>query len=315
MNLIILILGFMTLVKGADMFVEASASIARRFHIPNMIIGLTLVAFGTSAPELAVNINASLSGSNGLVFGNVVGSNIINLLLILGLSSFISPINIRLKTLYKEMPFSLLISLVLLLVSFGGTENNLGYISSSEGIILLLFFLIYFYSLIESVLSNKYELNDTAESKIMSLKKSIIFSLLGLGGIILGGNLTVSSAVNIASLLGLSEAFIGLTIIAIGTSLPELMTSIVAAKKGENEIAVGNIVGSNIFNILLVLGLSASIHPIKLLEENLIDIYFLIFGVLLTWIFMFTGKKISKFEGLILFLTYLSYLGFLLLNI
>lgn len=315
MDLIFLVLGFLALVKGADMFVEGSASIARRFNIPNMVIGLTLVAFGTSAPELAVNINASFSGSNGLVFGNVVGSNIINILLILGLSSFISPINIGLKTLYKEMPFSLLISFVLLLISFGDTNNGIGYISSSEGIILLLFFIIYFYSLIESVLSNKYELADLEEVNALPFSKSIIFSIIGLIGIILGGNLTVNSAVNIASILGLSEAFIGLTIIAIGTSLPELMTSIVAAKKGENDIAVGNIVGSNIFNILLVLGLSASIQPISLIGSNLIDIYFLIFSVILTWIFMFTGKKISKLEGILLFLIYLSYLGFLLFNL
>lgn len=315
MDLILLILGFLALVKGADMFVEGSASIARRFNIPNIVIGLTLVAFGTSAPELAVSIKASFSGSNGLVFGNVVGSNIVNILLILGLSSFISPINVGLKTLYKEMPFSLLISFVLLLISFGGAENNLGYISSSDGIILLLFFIIYFYSLVESVLSNKYELVDLEEVETGPLNRSIIFAIIGLMGIILGGNLTVNSAVSIATKLGLSEAFIGLTIIAIGTSLPELMTSLVAAKKGENDIAVGNIVGSNIFNILLVLGLSATINPLSLVASSLMDIYFLLFGVFLTWIFMFTGKKISKIEGIILFFLYISYLGFLLLNI
>lgn len=307
MDFVLLIIGFLLLVKGADWFVEGSASIARKFNIPTMVIGLTLVAFGTSAPELAVSVSAALNKSNGIVFGNVIGSNIFNLLFILGLAAAITPINIHVKTIVKEMPFAALTSVVaLVMVMDYFFDGGINVISRVDGIVLLALFAIYMYSMIEIVILGKEV--STEEVKVLPMGKSIVFTVLGLAGIILGADLTVKGAVGIATMLGLSEVVIGLTIVAIGTSLPELITSVVAARKGESDIAVGNVVGSNIFNVLLILGVSAVIHPISIASENVIDLVILTVATVIVIPLMYSGKKINKSEGIVMFLCYVGYM-------
>ncbi|MGV8906067.1 MAG: calcium/sodium antiporter [Acetobacterium sp.] len=315
MSFVLLVIGLILLVKGADFFVEGSSSIARRFNIPSMVIGLTLVAFGTSAPELAVSINGSLSQANGIVFGNVVGSNIVNILFILGLSAFIRPINIKTKTILKEMPFAILTTLAMMVMVMDGLINGdpVSAIARSEGWVLLLFFAIYLYSMVEiAVLSNDIYPED--EIKQMAIGKSVLFTVGGLIAVTLGANIAVKGAIEIATMFGLSEALIGLTIVAIGTSLPELITSVVAAKKGENDIAVGNIVGSNIFNILFVLGISGVIYPVDIAAENYADLWILLASMVVVVVLMFTGKKLKRWEGALMMLGYIGYTVFIIMR-
>lgn len=313
MNILILILGFLLLIKGADFFVDGSSSIAKKFKIPPMVIGLTLVAFGTSAPELAVSIDAALALSNGLVFGNVIGSNIANTLLILGLSAAITPISISKKTIFKEMPFLIVSTIAMAVMAMDKLiDNSRNLLSRVDGMILLLLFVIYFFSMIEMIVNNKEK--DSEEVESMPLLKSSVLTVFGLIAIVMGADLTVTSAVSIAALFGLSETLIGLTVVAVGTSLPELITSVVAAKKGENEIAIGNIIGSNVFNILLVLGVSASINPIIISSRNYIDLVILIIATVTTMLIMFTGSKISKWEGRLMYLAYFGYIAYLVLR-
>ena len=313
MNILILILGFLLLIKGADFFVDGSSSIAKKFKIPPMVIGLTLVAFGTSAPELAVSIDAALALSNGLVFGNVIGSNIANTLLILGLSAAITPISISKKTIFKEMPFLIVSTIAMAVMAMDKLiDNSRNLLSRVDGMILLLLFIIYFFSMIEMIVNNKEK--DSEEVESMPLLKSSVLTVFGLIAIVMGADLTVTSAVSIAALFGLSETLIGLTVVAVGTSLPELITSVVAAKKGENDIAIGNIIGSNVFNILLVLGVSASINPIIISSRNYIDLVILIIATVTTMLIMFTGSKISKWEGRLMYLAYFGYIAYLVLR-
>lgn len=313
MNILILILGFLLLIKGADFFVDGSSSIAKKFKIPPMVIGLTLVAFGTSAPELAVSIDAALALSNGLVFGNVIGSNIANTLLILGLSAAITPISISKKTIFKEMPFLIVSTIAMAVMAMDKLiDNSRNLLSRVDGMILLLLFVIYFFSMIEMIVNNKEK--DSEEVESMPLLKSSVLTVFGLIAIVMGADLTVTSAVSIAALFGLSETLIGLTVVAVGTSLPELITSVVAAKKGENDIAIGNIIGSNVFNILLVLGVSASINPIIISSRNYIDLVILIIATVTTMLIMFTGSKISKWEGRLMYLAYFGYIAYLVLR-
>lgn len=313
MDILILILGFLLLIKGADFFVDGSSSIAKKFKIPPMVIGLTLVAFGTSAPELAVSIDASLALSNGLVFGNVIGSNIANTLLILGLSAAITPISISKKTIFKEMPFLIVSTIAMVVMAMDKLiDNSRNLLSRVDGMILLLLFVIYFFSMIEMIVNNKEK--DSEEVESMPLLKSSVLTVFGLIAIVMGADLTVTSAVSIAALFGLSETLIGLTVVAVGTSLPELITSVVAAKKGENDIAIGNIIGSNVFNILLVLGVSASINPIIISSRNYIDLVILIIATVTTMLIMFTGSKISKWEGRLMYLAYFGYIAYLVLR-
>jgi len=304
---VFLIIGLVLLVKGADYFVEGSSSIAKRFNIPSMVIGLTLVAFGTSAPELAVSVSGSLNQANGIVFGNVVGSNIVNILFILGISAFITPISMKSKTIFKEMPFAILTTIALMLMVMDGLINGdpISVISHSEGWILLLLFAIYLYSMVEISIMGKEE--SAEEILVLPMPKSVIFTIGGLLTIIFGANLVVNGASEIAALFGLSETLIGLTIVAIGTSLPELITSVVAAKKGENDIAVGNIVGSNIFNVLFVMGVSAVIYPVDIAIENYADLWILLAAMLVVVPMMYTSKKISRWEGVLMMLGYVGY--------
>ncbi len=315
MDIVLLIIGFLLLVKGADFFVDGAASIARRFNISTMVIGLTLVAFGTSAPELAVSINAALDKSNGLVFGNVIGSNILNILLVLGLSAAITPISIRLKTILKEMPFAIIATVATLFMALDLTiDQTPNVISRVDGLMLLILFAIYFYSMLEIIVLGKEE-GTFEEISEMSLPRSLILTVIGMAAIIWGSDLTVTGAVGIARTLGLSEVIIGLTIVAIGTSLPELITSVVAARKGENDIAVGNIIGSNIFNLLLVLGVSAVINPVIIDRSSILDLSILTLAMVVVLPIMYTGKKITRKEGIFMSLAYVAYMASLVFRI
>ena len=256
-SLILLIVGFVILIKGADIFVDGSSNAARNLKIPKMVIGLTIVAFGTSAPELAVSIKAVMSGNSDIVLGNVVGSNILNILLILGLSSLFSQMKVKDNTVEKEIPLTILFSSLLMVLAFDNMfdKNILNVITRTDGIVILLFFIIFVYYLFSVMKKGNKEENDKPKYNIF---KSIILIIIGLISIVIGSNLVVDNAVAIAKILNVSEKMISLTIVAFGTSLPELVTSIQASRKGENDIAIGNIIGSNIFNIGIVIGIPAA---------------------------------------------------------
>ena len=312
-----LILGFIFLIKGADFFVDGSSSIAKIFNVPTVIIGLTIVAMGTSAPETAVSISAALKGANEIAVSNVVGSNFFNLLVVVGICAILQPINITISLLRRDYPYSIISTLLLLLFLI------LGYVFTGspallriEGIILLIAFVSYLLvlirtTLIEIAVGEKVEIE---EVKSRSLPVSIILIIVGLAGVIAGGELVVDSASAIASRFGMSDTLIGLTIVAIGTSLPELVTSIVAAKKGEADLALGNVIGSNIFNILMVLGVASAISPISIIKENIIDMCVLIVFTVCVWIFAGTKKKIGKMEGFCMVAFYLAYAVYIIIR-
>lgn len=311
---ILLILGFILLIKGADIFVDGSSSVASHLKLSKMLIGLTIVAFGTSAPEFAVSIKSLVSGNGDMVLGNVIGSNIFNVLLILGVSSLIHSLNVKNNTVKKELPITMLITIlfsVLLLDNLfdTGIKNTF---TRSDGIVVLLFFLVFIYYLISMVRNKTKE--DTEEIKL-PLPKSIIFTILGIIGIIIGSSLVVDSASALATIMGVSERMISLTIVAFGTSLPELVTSVIATKKGEYDIAIGNVVGSNIFNIGIVIGLPiAMFGGINKISFSYIDLIVMVVSAILLFIFSFNDKKISKKEGiifLIIFAVYYSYVIFM----
>ena len=336
MNIIILLLGFVLLVKGADIFVEGSSTIAKILKIPPLIIGLTIVAFGTSAPEAAVSITAALNGQNGMAMGNVVGSNIFNLLMVVGISGFIKTLSVDKAIISKEFPFLLLTSILLFVLTFDvslqGTTTNI--LSRGDGLVLLMFFAIFMYSLLKSALSsmNNPSLEETSISFDSSsigynddilvkektnskvLIKNILASIIGIILIILGGNMVVSSASNIASDFGVSDQLIGLTIVSIGTSLPEFVTSIIAAIKGESSIALGNVIGSNVFNILFVLGASATISPMSIDPVLFVDTLFMIIVTLITYLFAIQKRDINKVESIVLALLYIGYMAYLLIS-
>ena len=314
--IIFLVIGFLLLVKGADYFVDGASSIAKKLRIPSFVIGLTIVAFGTSAPELAVSLSAALKGSNDIAIGNVVGSNIFNTLVVLGASAAITPIAVEKGIIKKDFPLCILVSVLLGLLSldmflFQSSSMTIGRI---DGITLLLVFIYFMYTTVKSGMKQRSETEETEDKQIPSLWKSIFICLVGLAGIIIGGDLSVDGAKEIARAFGLSEAFIGLTIVAFGTSLPELVTSIIAAKKGENDIAVGNVVGSNIFNILLILGLSATILPMNVSNTYLYDIEILIIVSLITFIPIAKTKKISRSMGITMVISYILYTAYLILR-
>jgi len=310
---ILLIIGFILLIKGADGFVSGASSIAKRFNIPSLIIGLTIVAFGTSAPEAAVSINAALSGQNDMAVANVVGSNIFNLSFVIGTTALVHPIKVQKSTIIKEFPFVILASIVLAILSHdtrfqGYSENAL---TKADGLMLLSLFIIFMYYLIEMAFSGK----DSAEEiEVMSLGKSILYSILGVLGIIIGGDLVVDSASNIAISWGMSQNLVGLTIVSVGTSLPELVTSITAARKGESDIAIGNAVGSNIFNILFVLGISSFIHSISVHPIVFADMLVMLLISLISFIFASTKKTINKAEGGVLIALYILYMIFVIIR-
>ena len=296
MNFVLLLVGFIMLIKGSDVFVDSASNIARKFNIPPIIIGLTIVAMGTSAPEFAVSITSSLAGMNDMSIANVVGSNIFNLLVVLGVSSVMNKLKVNN---YKDV-FTLLGTGILLLIC--AIDGNLSFLN---GVVLLVSFAYFIFDMIKSVKNN----NDKVEVQTNKpLWLTIILGLLGLGAIVWGGDLVVNSASAIASQFGMSENLIGLTIVAVGTSLPELVTSVMATKKGEVDIAVGNVIGSNIFNILLILGCASVINPMVVSTVALMDI---IFVVLMTGLFIlatYKNKEVSKKIGIPMVLIYVLYI-------
>ena len=316
--IIFLIVGFLLLVKGADFFVESASSIAKRLRIPTFVIGLTIVAFGTSAPELAVSLSAALKGSNDIAIGNVVGSNIFNILVVLGASAAISPIAVEKGLIKKDYPLSIFGVIILGLLSidtflFKSPSMKLGHI---DGLILLLVFAFFMYTTLRAGFKQRAATPQNDESNLpkWSIGTSIIILIVGLAGIILGGNLSVDGAKEIARALGLSEALIGLTIVAIGTSLPELVTSIVAARKDESDIAVGNVIGSNIFNIFFILGTSAAISPMNVTDSYLYDILVLLVISIVSFIPIAKTKKVNRSLGLIMLFAYVAYTAYLIMR-
>ena len=305
---ILLIVGFVLLIKGADIFVDGASSTAQNFKVPKILIGLTIVAFGTSAPELAVSIKALSSGNSDMVLGNVIGSNILNILLILGVAALIHPIVVKRQTVIKELPICLLITLLLVTLItdhlFAGASEN--YFSRADGITTLLFFAVFVYYLIDSALKSRNG-NDVEKPKY-KLVKSLLFILLGLAGIIGGSELVVDSATKIAEIMGVSQRVISLTIIAFGTSLPELVTTIVASKKGEQDLLVGNIIGSNIFNIAVVLGIPAVIFGgASVAGFSSIDVFTFAISAIVLFCFAVQKRKISRGEGVLMLLFFAAY--------
>ena len=298
LSCLLLVVGFVALIKGADFFVDGSSGLAANFKVPGVIIGLTIVAMGTSAPELAVSTSAAIAGSNEIALSNVVGSNIFNLLGVLGICALIHPIPIDKTIMKRDYPISVIISFITLLaVGLGfvlsgnfaetGMLDNVGEISRIYGLILLVMFVAYIAMLIIQARKDRQQ----EEAAVpMPVWKCILLILVGLACIIIGGELVVDNAKKIAAAAGMSETLIGLTIVAIGTSLPELVTSIVASKKGENGLAVGNVVGSNIFNILFILGVSSTIHPIAVNLASVLDLAILIAVSIITYLFARSGK-------------------------
>lgn len=306
-------LGFVLLIKGADYLVDGSASIAKRFNISNLVIGLTIVAFGTSAPELIVNLFASFNGSSDLAISNVLGSNLANMLLILGVASVIYPLQVKSNTVWKEIPLSLLaIVLVFFMandVIFDNASTNA--ISRIDGISLISFFIIFMYYSFGIAKNTDESLEDEVE--VLSVSKSSLYVLFGMIGLALGGKWIVDGAVFIAKSFNMTEALIGLTVVAIGTSLPELATSYAAAKKQNADIAVGNTVGSNIFNVFWILGLSSLIRPLPFdAVNNNVDIYAAIGASLLLFIFMFVGRKhlLQRYQGVLFLVAYFAFMVF-----
>ena len=320
MNYILLVIGFILLVKGADYFVDGSSSIAKKLRIPSLIIGLTIVAFGTSAPEAAVSITASVNGQNGMAIGNVIGSNIFNLLMVIGASGIIKPLLVEKSILSKEFPFVLLTSIILVILSLDSLlfNSSIDIISRMDGIILLILFAVFLYYLINSAMKNRKENlcdpetsvdidvgNVKAIEKNNTMIKSILISIIGIAAIIFGGNLVVNSASDIASSFGVSDQLIGLTIVSIGTSLPEFVTSVIAATKGESDLALG------IFNILFAIGASALISPMTVDPKLIIDGAIMILSTVVVYFYAYRKNDISKFESITLSLLYFGYMGYL----
>ena len=315
-----LIVGFVLLVKGADFFVEGASSIAKRMHIPTIVIGLTIVAFGTSAPELAVSLSAAIKGSNDIAIGNVVGSNIFNLLVVIGVSAMISPLTVKRSMIKKDYPLSIFAAVLLGVLCLDSVllhakETTLG---RMDGVSLLVCFVFFMYITVREGLRGrkdaKKEHEDEVENMSFPIGKSIVLLVVGLAGIVFGGDLSVEGAKEIARAFGLSEALIGLTIVAIGTSLPELVTSIVAAKKGESDIALGNVVGSNLFNIFFILGCSATILPMHVSGTYIYDIGLLIIVSVLAFIPIAKSKKVGRVMGGVMTLAYVAYTVYLIMR-
>lgn len=307
LNILLLVCGFILLIKGADLFVDGASSTAQNFKVSKMLIGLTIIAFGTSAPELAVSMQALSRGSTDMVLGNVIGSNILNILLILGVAAVIHPIKIKDNTVEKELPLCLLISTLVVVIFLDVKLGNgiVNQITRSDALVILLFFTVFIYYLITLVRQKKKEDDEKPKNK---LGKSLLLVAFGLVGIIFGSNMVVNNASGIATKLGLSERIIALTIIAFGTSLPELVTTIVSSKKGEQDLLLGNIIGSNIFNICVVLGIPVAIFgTITPSSFNTIDLVLLIVSSFLLFIFSETKRTITRIEGFLMIIVFIIY--------
>jgi cation:H+ antiporter len=304
-NVLFLLLGFILLIKGADYFVDSASAIARRFKIPSMIIGLVIVSIGTSLPELSVSVSSSLNGMNDLSVANVVGSNIFNILMVLGFSSLITKLPIEENSIKFDLPFLNIVSIMLLAMLINLTLGRF------NGVILIGIFVYFLWHTIKPIL-NEDNTEKEIENKLSF--KVIVLGILGVIGIILGGDMVVDSASNIAKMLGMSENLIGLTIVAIGTSLPEFVTSIIAVLKGENEIAIGNVIGSNIFNILLILGVSSVISPIVVSFISVIDVIFMIGITILLYVFVVKNKVLNRCQGIVFIFSYIGYIFYTIIR-
>ena len=303
LQVVILIVGFVLLIKGSDFFVDGSSNVASLLKIPTIIVGLTIVAFGTSAPEAAVSITSSITGSNALAVSNVIGSNLFNMLLIIGLCAMLKELKMDKPTLETDLPFlvvATIICSVLMLIGFK--------FSRIDGIIALAILIIYIYFIIRGIKKGK---DDQSVSEVkMGLPRSVLYILGGLAGIVIGANFVVDSASNIAMAFGMSETLVGLTIVAMGTSLPELATSITAIRKNEEGLVIGNVLGSNLFNLLFVLGLSSAISPITINHGMYVDILLLVGVTILFYIFGKTQDKFDRKEGIILLILFIAYMAF-----
>lgn len=316
MDYLLLALGMVILIYGAHLLVQGASSFAKMLNIPNLIIGLTVVAFGTSFPELIINIFASYNGQSDLAVGNVVGSNIINVLLVIGLAALVKPMQVQNYTVRYELPFALLGMALLFIVANDGLINHTASstLHRSDGIIFLAFFLIFIYYTFV-VTTSSHGAQEGHDVKEMSKLKSTLFMIIGMVGLYFGGEFIVTSATKLATEWGLSQVVIGILVVALGTSLPELATSVVASFKGNADMAIGNIVGSNIFNVFLVLGVSATISPIDFNPHINIDLLVAFIATLLLFIFVFTGKgrRVDRVEGSIFLILYAAYVAWLLI--
>lgn len=307
MAYILLLIGMALLIKGADLFVDGSASIAYKFHIPTFIVGLTIVALGTSLPELSVSVTATLSGSNELALSNVIGSNIFNTLVVVGCSTLMRPFVIDRRIVKRDLLWNIFITFVLLLAVF---NRQLTWIN---GLVFLVLLTCYIATLIKSTKQHQTKQNGSEdEEKIMTVPKSLVFICIGVAGIICGGNLVVDNATWIAQAWGMSETLVGLTIVSVGTSLPELVTSMVAAKKGESGLSLGNAIGSNIMNIAFILGIASLSHPISVTLFNLIDICILCTIALLLYFMTMRSDKMSRARGAMMVILYIVYAAYII---
>ncbi len=318
--IILIVVGFVLLVKGADFFVEGASAVAKALKIPTLIIGMTVVAMGTSLPELSVSVSSSMQGANTLAVSNVVGSNIFNLMVVLGISALFNPLMVSRDTLKRDYPFATICAVLLLAfgsVGFGGLLGDNGMeLGRIDGIIFIILFIGFLVVMIRSAIASRnageaVEIEGEEDIHDMALWKAILYIVGGAVAVKFGGDWVVDGACDLASSFGVSQTLIGLTIVACGTSLPELATSIAAARKNELDMAIGNVVGSNIFNILLILGVAASISPISFMTENIIDICVLLVFSVITWIFCQAKKKIGRTEGIIMLLLYAIYLVYI----
>lgn len=305
MEYLLLLIGFVLLIKGADFFVDGSSSLARIMKVPSVIIGLTIVAMGTSAPEASVSVNAALAGSNDIAISNVIGSNLFNGLVVVGVCAFMAGFKTNPEILKRDMPLNIIVTAILCIMLLDRHINRI------EGIILLIGMAVYIAAMVISALKNRETADDC---KILSLPKSLIFIIGGLIAVIFGGTLVVDNACLIAKDFGVSENFIGLTIIAIGTSLPELVTSITATRKGDSGLALGNAIGSNLFNILFILGMSATICPLNVLSESIIDCIILLVSAVILYVFARTKKTMNRWEGIVCVFLYVGYTAYLLIR-
>lgn len=311
-DFVLLIVGMVLLIKGADFFVDGASKIAKAFHIPSLIIGLTLVSMGTSAPELSVSLNAALNNSNDISLGNVIGSNLCNSLLILGVSAAFTPLLITKEMKKYDIPIMAFIYVLLLVFGFVISPNSLDVI---ESVVFLIIFVAYIiFLIIRAKKENKVEEETEEVISKGKLAISAVLALVGLAAIIFGGDLVVDSASSIAIELGMSQALVGLTIVAVGTSLPELVTSVVAAVKKENDIALGNVIGSNIFNILLILGLTSAISPLVVSGTVLIDLIILLATGVILLLISQLFKNMKRYHGIIFVAMYVAYLVFIIIR-
>ena len=317
LNVFWLAAGFFLLIKGADAFVDGASEVSRRLRIPSVIIGLTVVAMGTSLPELAVSTSAAIAGNNGIAAGNVVGSNIFNLLMVAGFSAIFIKLPVSESIARKDFPFMVAVTMAMfcLFLDGGGFLSGESSLSHGDGLVLLLFFVIFLVYTIRSALSSRaMAADEPSAGRRKSVLWCVLCIVLGAAGIIIGGNLVVDSASALAQAFGMSDTLIGLTVVSLGTSLPELVTSIVAARKGENDIALGNVVGSNVFNICFVLGLSTAIHPIAISSDIVIDTVILLVICVVVWISASKNRSLGRVIGSMMMLTYVAYLAYIIMR-